>query len=166
MGHYWILFLPLSSLYILAFHGVLRRNIEHREKNKKNLQYIVLPIFCVLFLREREGGTETQMDLFLSAWKRKIRVALAACCSPPGQWPTEQNRLSRATEHGATKSRQRMWRDSALPRHPPQRAWASVAAWSRQSMHLGGVFAVWPGSGTRQIWMWKQKKGKKNWRVS
>ena len=67
MGHYWILFLPLSSLYILAFHGVLRRNIEHREKNKKNLQYIVLPIFCVLFLREREGGTETQMDLFLSA---------------------------------------------------------------------------------------------------
>ena len=77
MGHYWILFLPLSSLYILAFHGVLRRNIEHREKNKKNLQYIVLPIFCVLFEieieierergREREGGTETQMDLFLSA---------------------------------------------------------------------------------------------------
>jgi len=89
MGHYWILFLPLSSLYILAFHGVLRRNIEHREKNKKNLQYIVLPIFCVLFLREREReGQRPKWTFSFLLGRGRSAWRWAACCSPPGQRPT------------------------------------------------------------------------------
>ena len=43
-----------------------------------------------------------------------------------GEWAYIQ--LSHATAHGATQSRQSMWRDSALPRHPQHRACASVAA--------------------------------------
>ena len=42
--------------------------------------------------------------------------------------------LSRATGHGATQSRQHMWRDSALPRQLSGRGRSSVAAWSHQSM--------------------------------
>ena len=63
-------------------------------------------------------------------WKRrkKEKGGLGLLAGPPS------NGLSRATAHGATQSRQSMWRDSALPRHPPHRACASVAAWSRQSM--------------------------------
>ena len=49
-----------------------------------------------------------------------------------GEWAYIQ--LSHATAHGATQSRQSMWRASALPRHRPHRAYANVAAWSRQNM--------------------------------
>ena len=58
-----------------------------------------------------------------------------------GEWA--YIRLSHATAHGATQSRQSMWRDSALPRQARWHAcasvarwhaWSSVAAQSRRSM--------------------------------
>ena len=55
--------------------------------------------------------------------RRKRRLAGWACI-----------RLSRTTAHGATQSRQSMWRDSALPRQARWHACASVAARSRRSM--------------------------------
>ena len=54
---------------------------------------------------------------------RKRRLAEWACI-----------RLSRATAHGATESRQSMWHDSAFPRQARCNACASVAARSRRSM--------------------------------
>ena len=63
-------------------------------------------------------------------WKRrkKEKGGLGLLAGPPS------NGLSRAMAHGATQSCQRMWRDSALPRHLPGRGRSSMAAWSRQSM--------------------------------
>ncbi|KAG2643178.1 hypothetical protein PVAP13_2KG315334 [Panicum virgatum] len=63
-------------------------------------------------------------------WKRrkKEKGGLGLLAGPPS------NGLSRATAHGATQSRQHMWRESALPRQLPSRRRSSVVAWSRQSM--------------------------------